>query len=211
MTNPTTDREQRPVSGIRAVVLNDFGRLLITQGEEESLIVETDAQMLPNVQSEVIDGRLELGMNRSWSERVANSFTLRHVAYHLTVRQLESIELKGIANLEMHNYTGGKLEITSRGHITIRIDRLQLEKLTGSFHWASTVSISGSVREQEITLSGTSKYSAGNLVSQRAALSLLDESHAEMQVEQSLAIERSGDASVQYHGNPQISMRETGA
>ena len=209
MTNPTTDREQRPVSGFRAVVLNDFGRLIITQGDEESLIVETDSQMLPNVQSEVVNGKLELGMNRSWSERVANSFTLRHVAYHVTVKQLESVEIKGIANLEMHHYTGDQLEIISRGHINIRIDTLQLNKLTGSFHWASTVSISGSAQEQHITLSGTSKYSAGNFISQIGTLTLLDESHAEVQVEQSLAIERSGDASVQYHSNPRLTMHET--
>ena len=209
MNTNYSDRESRPIQGVRAVLLKDIGRLIITQGDAEWLEVEADEQMLPNVQTEVVDGVLELGMSRSWGERVANSFTLRHIAYYLTVKDLESIELKGIGNLEINHFSGSQLTITARGHIGIKADTLELQKLTGKFHWATTVHVSGVADDQEIFLSGSSKYHAANLTTRQATLTLSDKTQADVTVSDKLAIQSSEESYLQYHGNPQVLLNNT--
>jgi hypothetical protein len=204
---PTSDLEQqeyRPVKNVRHVVMNDIGRLVVSQANEESLMVESDRHMLPNIQTEMVGDCLELGMSRSWSERIANSFTLRHVTYYLTIRELESIELKGISNLEMGPYQGKMLEVSTRGHISVKIEELAVKKFSGRFHWSSNVTVSGSAVQQEIVLSGSSKYRALDLASQQASFLLSDKSIAEVQVENKIVVESSGESFLQYKGNPRL-------
>lgn len=209
-TGPLTPRENRPVKNIRSVVLRDIGRLVIRQGDVEFLQVESDLQMLPNVSSEMNGDVLELGMSRSWSERIANSFTLRHVTYHLTVKQLESVELQGISNLEIIGLTSKNLEISTRGHISVKMDEINVRKLVCKFHWATNALLSGEVVQQEVTLSGSSKYRAANLVSQQGLFILSDTAQAEVNVEKKIMVETSGEAFLNYHGDPKVFTRGKG-
>ena len=209
-TAPLTPREDRPVKNVRSVVLRDIGRLVIRQGDTESLQVESDRQMLPNVSSVMNGNTLELGMSRSWSERIANSFTLRHVTYHLTVKQLDSVDLQGISNLEISGLNSKSLEVSTRGHISVKMDNIDVRKLTCKFHWATNALVSGTAVQQEITLSGSSKYRAQNLVSQQGNLNLSDTAQAEVNVEKRLIVETSGEAFLQYHGDPKVISRGKG-
>ena len=204
-------REERPVKNVRHVILSDIGRLVIQQGSEEVLIVESDRQMLPNVSSIMENDTLTLGMSRSWSERIANSFTLRHVGYHLTVKNLETVELSGISNLELSGVEGKSLEISTRGRISVKIEAINVRKFTGKFHWATNVLVSGEAVQQDIILSGSSKYNAANLVSQQGTFNLSDTAKAEVNVEKKLVVVTTGEAFLQYKGSPRIISKERGS
>ncbi len=203
-TSEFTPREDRPVRNVRHVVLSDIGRLVVRQGEIESLQVESDRQMLPNISSVMNGDTLELGMSRSWSERIANSFTLRHVTYHLTVKNLESVDLKGISNLEISGFEGRSLEVSTRGHISVKMEGINVRKLTCKFHWATNALLSGEAAQQEVILSGSSKYRAPNLVSQQGTFVLSDTAQAEVNVEKKIVVETSGEGFLQYKGNPKV-------
>ena len=203
-TAELTKRESRPVKNVRHVALSDIGRLVIHQGDTESLQVESDRQMLPNVSSIMNGDTLELGMSRSWSERIANSFTLRHVSYHLTVKNLESVDLKGISNLEMTGVRAKTLEISTRGHISVKLDNIDVRKLVGKFHWATSVLASGEVVQREIALSGSSKYRAANLTSQQGSFNISDTAQAEVNVEKKIVVDTSGEGFLQFKGDPKV-------
>ena len=53
--------ESRDVSGFDSVSLSGIGRVIITQGDDESLTIETDDNLMKYITSEVRDGTLELG------------------------------------------------------------------------------------------------------------------------------------------------------
>lgn len=197
-------REDRPVKNVRHVVLSDIGRLIVHQGNADSLQVESDLQMLPNISTVMNGDTLELGMSRSWSERIANSFTLRHVSYHLTVKNLESVDLQGISNLEMVGITGKSLEVTTRGHISVKLEDIHVRKLICKFHWATNALVSGEAVQQDITLTGSSKFRAANLLSQQGSYNISDTATAEVNVENKIVVETNGEAFMQYKGNPKV-------
>jgi hypothetical protein len=64
--------------------------------------------------------------------------------------------------------------------------------------------VSGSAVQQEIVLSGSSKYRALDLASQQASFLLSDKSIAEVQVENKIVVESSGESFLQYKGNPRL-------
>ncbi len=73
--------ETRPVSGFHGVALDGTGHLHITQGNAEGLIVETDDNLLPFVESKVgPDGVLHLGSKSGEEIRPTKGIT-----YKLTV------------------------------------------------------------------------------------------------------------------------------
>jgi hypothetical protein len=203
-TSEFTPRESRPVKNVRHVVLSDIGRLVVRQGEIESLQVESDRQMLPNISTVMNGDTLELGMSRSWSERIANSFTLRHVTYHLMVKNLESIDLKGISNLEVSGLQSKSLEVSTRGHISVKMEDLKVRKLVCKLHWATNALVSGEVVQQEVVLTGSSKYRAANLISQQGSFNLSDTAKAEVNVEKKVVVETSGEGFLQYKGDPKV-------
>jgi hypothetical protein len=199
-----TPREERPVKNVRHVILSDIGRLVVHQGDTESLQVESEREMLPHITTVMNGDTLELGMSRSWSERIANSFTLRHVNYHLTVKNLESVDMQGISNLDMVGITGKSLEVSTRGHISVKLENINVRKLIGKLHWATNALVSGEATQQEILLTGSSKYRASNLLSQQGAFNLSDTATAEVNVENKIVVETSGEAFMQYKGNPKV-------
>ena len=74
--------EPRSVSGFSAVSLSGSGRLLIEQGETESLTITADDNLLPLIKSEVSGGRLELGSKDS----MTNLRPSTEIVYKLTVK-----------------------------------------------------------------------------------------------------------------------------
>jgi hypothetical protein len=203
-TTEMTPREERSVKNVRHVILRDIGRLIVHQGDTDSLLVESESEMLPNITTVMNGDTLELGMSRSWSERIANSFTLRHVNYHLTVKNFESVDLQGISNLEMVGITGKSLEIATRGHISVKLENINVRKLIGKFHWATNTLVSGEAVQQEILLTGSSKYRASNLLSQQGAFVISDTATADVNVEKKIMVETSGEGFMQYKGNPKV-------
>ena len=53
--------EERDVSGFDRVALSGFGEVIITQGDKESLTVETDDNLMRYIETKVRGGTLELG------------------------------------------------------------------------------------------------------------------------------------------------------
>ena len=52
--------EEREVSGFEGVALSGVGQVIITQGDEESLTIETDDNLMRYIEGEVRNSRLEL-------------------------------------------------------------------------------------------------------------------------------------------------------
>ena len=55
--------------------LKDYGKLVITQGEEESLKIEAKGDVLAKIKTEVKEGTLEIGIEAGWIDKFDNVFT----------------------------------------------------------------------------------------------------------------------------------------
>jgi len=63
----TTISEARTVSQFDKVSVSGSGQLLISQGQEQALTIETDDNLLPFIKSEVINGHLRIGPDQDSS------------------------------------------------------------------------------------------------------------------------------------------------
>jgi hypothetical protein len=181
--NVTT--EQRQVGAFRAIDVSGVGEVVVTQGDADSLTVETDDNLQGVVLSEVRDNTLHLSMRPGVSLGHATRMT-----FTVTVRELTQLALSGAATIKASNLSGDTLTVAHSG--------------------AGIVTTAGTVAEQRVTLSGAGSYDGAALVSDRATVDLSGLGSVVVNARVRLDATISGAGSVAYIGSPELHEQVTG-
>jgi hypothetical protein len=177
--------ESREISGFTGVELTSIGDLRIEQTGTESLTIEADADVLPQLTSNVSNGILELGVAPGTT--IATS---RRIVYRLTVATLDSIAVSGAGDATAAN---------------LRADRLTVE-VSG----AGEMILAGTVDSQTVTISGTGDYNGEDLLSASAKVTIDAAGNAVLRVSDRLDVTVSGVGSVEYIGDPKVTKHISG-
>ena len=177
--------ESREVSGFTGVELTSIGDLHIEQTGTESLTIEADADVLPQLTSNVSHGVLQLGVAPGTTVT-----TNRPVVYRLTVAALDSIAVSGRGDVTLSN---------------LRADRLAVE-----VDGAGGATLAGTVGAQTVTISGTGHYDGEDLQSADATVTIGGAGKAVVRVSDRLDARVSGVGSVEYIGDPHVTKHTSG-
>ena len=159
--------------------LASIGDLRIEQTGTESLTIEADADILPQLVSNVSGGILELGVAPG-----ATLTTRRRIVYHLTVATLDSIAVSGAGDATASNLRAGRLTVEISG--------------------AGEMTLAGTADSQAVTISGTGDYHGEDLQSATAEVTIDAAGDAVLRVSDRLDATVSGVGSVEYIGNPHV-------
>ncbi len=200
--------EEREVSSFDRVRMQDFGILDIVQGQQESLTVEADLDVLEKVHTEVRDGELILSVAGDWLDRIGTALTIgfrdRYLRYHLTVRSLKALMIAGAGRVTVGHLTTGQFVVRLSGAGDVTFKSLVADRLEGELTGAGKLAIAGKVQKQQVTLSGAGRYAAQNLESQRAKVTMSGAGSATVWAAQELDVALSGVGLVEYYGNPEV-------
>ena len=177
--------ERRDVSGFTGVKLTSIGDLYIEQTGTESLRIEADADVLPQLTSKVSSGILELGV--APGTVIAKN---RRIIYRLTVATLDSIAVSGVGGATASN--------------------LRADQLTVEIDGAGEMTLAGTVDSQAVTISGTGDYNGEDLQSVTAKVTIDATGNAVLRVSDHLDATVSGVGSVEYIGDPQVTKAVSG-
>ena len=204
----TLSSETRPVNGFDAVKIDGFGKLIITQGDTESLKIEAEDNILPHITSQVKGSTLYLGMdNNRWQ---SSFFPTESITFYLTVKDLRSIDLSGAAEIQIDSLETNDLELNVSGAGNVEIKTLTAQTLDVAYSGAGKCSLGGEVNKQNVRVSGLGNYSARDLRSQAASIKLSGAGTVEIWAEESLDINVSGAGNVEYWGTPRVSQDISG-
>ncbi len=199
-------QEKREVSGFSAVNFGGSGELSIQQGNQESLTVEADDNILPYIRSDVENGRLILGFKRGVSVS-----TRSPIRFTLMVKELNGLELSGSGKTRTGPLTSQDFKVHLSGSGEIRIAALDAETLVADISGSGNMEIPGKVGRQQVHISGSGRYYAPELDSQSADVSVSGSGDCTLRVEQSLTAHISGSGSVEYYGNPSVTKKVSGS
>jgi hypothetical protein len=180
------ESENRKVSGFTGVELRGAGDVTIRQAGSESLTIEADKNVLPDLTSTVSDGILQLGTRRG--TMMINAGPIR---YRIGVKDLSSVAILG----------SGTITVPKLDTQNIRVD------LSGS----GTVQLAGTTDGQQLTISGSGRYEGRDLESRTATVDISGSGSARVSASTSLRVRISGSGSVFYRGNPSISEHISGS
>ncbi len=198
--------EDRDVSGFDSVALTGFGRVIITQGDEESLTVETDDNLMQYIETEVRGGTLELGFTDD--DLLLNPSEA--IIFRLSLIDLTALDSSGAGKFEIDELETDRMEITLSGAGDITIDSLSATDLVVTVSGAGNVELARQVETQEIVLNGLGNYVAPDLESQTATVRISGAGGTDIWVHDTLDVTISGAGSVEYFGSPDVTQNISG-
>jgi hypothetical protein len=197
--------ESRTVRDFDRVSLSGSGEVILTQGDGESLTVETDGNVMQYVTSEVRGGTLTLGTEPG--KRISPT----RLKFTLRVRDLAGLRVSGSGDIDAERFDTDDLEITVSGSGEVQIDSLTADEVAIQISGSGDVELAGQVTGQEVTVSGSGKYRGGDVRSETVGVTISGSGDATVWATESLDARITGSGSVSYYGHPETSVSTPGS
>jgi hypothetical protein len=198
--------EERQVFGFDRVHFANFGDLRIEQGDRESLKIEAEDNILPRIRTEIEDGRLVIHTERG----VSISPTVP-VRYTLVVRNISELELSGSGTITASPLRSPDLRVGLPGSGEIHLEQLDAERLHSEISGSGEIELRGTVTTQEVDISGSGDYEAGDLQSDSTRVRISGSGGARVWARESLSANISGSGDVRYYGSPRVTKSVSGS
>ncbi len=215
-----TTNETGKLSNFNQIIVDGINYdLRITQGNKESLLVETEQNETSKIKVRVNNNKLYL-----------NSTTT--AIYHLTVKDINFIEMTGsgpLRNIGGNNLKLNKLTIKMDNGQLNYIDNLTINELTvnlnGGKSYVSAISnlntknlninlnnsgklfVDGNASNQKVNIYGSGNYTATNLTSKTANIYVNGPGYVVVRVSDILNAIIKGTGTIHYIGSPQITRK----
>jgi hypothetical protein len=200
--------ESRDVSGFDKVTLAGFGDVTIEIGDQESLTVTTDDNIMSYVETEVKNNTLVLSLDDpGWNSGFNPTDGIK---YELVVTELSRVNVSGAGRVEVNDLETEKLRVDLSGAGSFEINSLTADEFVVNQSGAGTIFASGQVKGQELTSSGVGSYHATELESETAIVEFSGAGSASLWVTELLDISISGVGNVIYYGSPRIIQNVSG-
>lgn len=192
------DTETRKVSGFDSIDLDYPAEVIIKQGAAESLTIEAEDNLLPQLTSEVRNGTLHIeNGERDFDKRVNPT---KMVRITITVKELREVDFSTAGTLTIDGLKGDTLSIFLSGAGDVTLNNLELDELTASLSGAGEFSASGTVTDLTLTISGFGSFDSPNLATQTADVRISGAGSATLRVEERLDASISGAGDVKQAG-----------
>jgi hypothetical protein len=214
--------EEQDASNFDSVVLSGIGTARITQGDDESLTITADDNLMQYFETEVRDGTLEIGLTeegRNKLLRPSQPVVFRVGAIDLVsltgsgigdieIDELEAgdldLRVSGAGDIEIDDLQAGGLDLTLSGAGDIHIDELEADDVEVTVSGIGGVEVDGTVQSQDITMSGAGRYDASDLESQSAKVVSSGVGKVTVWPLETLDVTLSGAGGVEYYGEPEV-------
>nr|MBN1229006.1 DUF2807 domain-containing protein [Anaerolineae bacterium] len=207
--------ETRDLGEFSSVTFSGLGKLVIIQGQVESLSIQTDDNIMEYITSEVTDGNLDIGLQAGAFSISAGETNVirpsRGITYNLTVVNLESLTVSGAGIVDMETLSANALILELSGTGSIKIDDLQATTLNATITGAGNMTLAGVVSSQTVQVTGLGRYKADDLQSVDSVVDLDSAGTIQVWSTGTLDITLSGAGSIDYYGSPSVTEDITGA
>lgn len=198
--NGTIVEDARTLEDFSSINIEGTYSIELAQGEP-GLVIETDENLLPLIQSEVKRNTLQLKSTENI--KGSDGITIR-----ISYPELEKLELGGATKVSHTGTLKGKnLEIEINGasmlDLAMEVNKLELE-VSG----ASSVTFEGTANQLQADLSGAGNLDAYDLRVRDANVSLSGVGGAQVYVTDNLQAQVSGVGSIRYKGEPRNLQRQ---
>jgi len=200
--------QNRDVSGFLAIDISYPAEVVINQGQTESVTIEADDNVLPQLRTRLDMGTLYIENGEpAWNARVNPS---RPVKITINVKDLRSLDFSGAGTVRVNNLQTDDLKMNISGAGTITVDKVNLRSLDCDLSGVGSVIISGVADDLKLDISGLGSFRGTDLFSKSADVHVSGTGSATVHPKNELIADVSGTGSVNYYGNPSITKYVSG-
>lgn len=197
--------QTRSVQGVNQVSLEGTGTVLVIQGNQESLTIEAEDNIIPHIVSSVNGNKLAVSYDNTTPSPT------KPVKYHLTVKDLNSLTLSGAVKVETSGFKTQSLVVSMNGAGDGNMSGLEVNTLLVTLSGAGKMNMAGTATDQTITISGAGDYEAGTLKTRNTTITINGAGKGTLNVSTILNATINGTGAISYLGNPQVNRQINGA
>ena len=195
--------EQRDVSSFDAIQVEGALDVYLTQGEQETITVKADENLLDVIRTEVSGGTL-----RIYPEK--NIKNAKSTQVYVTLNTLRDLAISGASDVESEGVImAEELVLTVSGASDVVLE-IRAESLVSKFSGACDANLSGEVVSLTISASGACDVAAYDLVAQDCQVTSSGASNVDVHATQTLDAVASGSSDISFEGDPEILQQKSG-
>ena len=203
--------ESRDIGAFEAIFIEYPGaEIILQQGDKETLQIQADDNLLPQLSAEVLSGTLTIkNLETEWKTSVNPSSPVKIA---ITAKEINEIEISApVGTLEANDLQSDTLKLVVSGGAQVKLIGIQVNLLDVILSGAGDIQVSGKADEVKLLLSGLGDFNAADLQSKKADIELSGMGGATVRVEDELVATITGAGSIQYFGHPRVEQDITGA
>lgn len=198
-------QQARAVGGFDGVALALPGQVEVQSGAA-SVSIETEANLLPLIETVVEDGTLHIRAKKGTAIRT------RHLKVTVRTPALARLSVGGSGSIEADRVQGERMQLDLGGSGAIAIGQVDGARLAVSLGGSGGVKAgAGSVRSLSVSFGGSGKVDLGRVRSETASVSMAGSGDATLWVRDSLDINAVGSGDLAYYGNPRVDKTSIGS
>jgi hypothetical protein len=200
--------EKREVSDFTAVDVRYPAEVTIKQGEVDSVTVETDDNLLPQLSTQVVDGTLIIDNKiHSWSQRVHPSDAIKIT---ISVKDLSAVEFPSAGEVTIEGIQSENMDLSVSGAGSLKLIEVNLGVFEVNLSGAGSIDAQGSADSLNLDISGAGSFSGDEFKSNTASVNISGVGSAGLWVAEDLTANISGVGSVNYYGSPNVHQQISG-
>ncbi len=200
-------KQTRELAHFTGVSLSLPGQLEIRIGTTENIVIETDDNILPHIQTVIEDGVLKLRPLKKNTD-----FRTRTLKMIVTARSVDRIALGGSGSVDADLLRGDKLRFDLGGSGSINLKGIEGKSAVVTVGGSGRLqSGPGSVDKVSISIGGSGDVDLGRVKSQEASVSVAGSGRTTVWASTTLSASIAGSGGVNYYGNPKTSKTVAGS
>ncbi|MBN1519036.1 MAG: DUF2807 domain-containing protein [Spirochaetales bacterium] len=203
--NGTVVTQERDLSGFTSVSATSVEEVSIEKGNEFSVTVTMDQNLLSSYETNVSGGTLHLGFKSGVS---VSAITKLHV--HVVMPELRSVSGSGTGTFTIaKGFSGAEFAASLSGTGSLRA-HLDYKKVRIDISGTGQAELSGKADDVKVAISGAGSLSGRSFQARTATLSISGTGSMKISVTDNLDAVISGLGSIIYYGSPKVDQRISG-
>ena len=198
----SVETESRDLDSFDAIDLRYPAEVTIVQGEEASIALTAEDNLLPQLTSEIRNGELVIrNSEEAYSQRVDPSET---VLITITVVDLKRVQFQTTGSVDIETLEVPSLTLDLNGAGDINALDLSVDELRVDINGAGTLHVGGTATDVNVDINGAGDFDGEDLAAETARIQINGLGDATLQVSESLNAQINGAGSITYYGNPDV-------
>lgn len=179
------------------------GQVFITQGDEQSVIVNGQRDVIDLIRLNVAGGH--------WEVAFSECVNYDQLALHITLPEITRLALSGSGDIQTVNpISAGRLDLSISGSGRI-FAGVEAEWVEGRISGSGNISLTGTTDKSNFKLIGSGSVKAFGMAQQTCSIAISGSGSAEVTVTDELDVSISGSGNVFYKGNPDLNLSISGS
>ena len=197
---------KRQIAGFKGLSLDIASIVEIVQGDSEGVLIETDENIAPLIETVVENDQLKI-------RSIPRSKSFKPTSLKITVqaRAIERISISGSGDVKAARLQSATLEARISGSGDIHIGTLDADSLSVAISGSGDFFAGGRANTARLDIAGSGDVRASTLAAKKVTVSIAGSGEAKVWASETLNVRIAGSGDVDYYGDAAVSQSVAGS